>query len=355
MALLNYSFPYHAAAAAPPPPQPYVPPSAYHYPRPHTPFTAEDADMPPPATPHYTQVRGGGGSKAQVHAVIDYDYYEDGGGGGHQVVHPGVGGHPQHQTGGGGLHHQPAVTPIQGPIYLKNGTVPVVPLYSYPQINNGSFVQIPILWTALSVALGLEIRGEFIRGVPCIKRYQQLFCPTAGNTYPLERIETFIDDNKALMKRMYGEFIMGPDYDTEPTRKPKRAPPPGVPDLHAPPGPESMFAKVRVTRQSFRNNQSSETGRVDACQSKVEIVTPYWASNSAGKIRAIVNTQHFEQAIHQEVCAKKETGRCSGECGCEQKYKWHRLLAYDPDNDCKGIFMDWFLFPSCCVCRCNPT
>lgn len=42
---------------------------------------------------------------------------------------------------------------------------------------------------------------------------------------------------------------------------------------------------------------------VDACESKVEIVTPYWASNSAGKIRAIVNTQHFEQAIHQEVCS----------------------------------------------------
>lgn len=43
--------------------------------------------------------------------------------------------------------------------------------------------------------------------------------------------------------------------------------------------------------------------RVDACESKVEIVTPYWAANSAGKIRAIVNTQHFEQAIHQEVCS----------------------------------------------------
>lgn len=43
--------------------------------------------------------------------------------------------------------------------------------------------------------------------------------------------------------------------------------------------------------------------RVDACESKTEIVTPYWASNSAGKIRAIVNTQHFEQAIHQEVCS----------------------------------------------------
>ena len=36
-----------------------------------------------------------------------------------------------------------------------------------------------------------------------------------------------------------------------------------------------------------------------------------------------------------------------------QKYKWHRLLAYDPNNDCNGVFMDWFLFPSCCACRCR--
>ena len=49
-----------------------------------------------------------------------------------------------------------------------------------------------------------------------------------------------------------------------------------------------------------------------------------------------------------------QTRRCQGDCGCEQKYKWHRLLAYNPDNDCAGIFMDWFLFPSCCVCRCDP-
>lgn len=42
--------------------------------------------------------------------------------------------------------------------------------------------------------------------------------------------------------------------------------------------------------------------RLDVCETRIEIVTPYWASNSAGKIRAIVNTQHFEQAIHQELC-----------------------------------------------------
>ena len=38
------------------------------------------------------------------------------------------------------------------------------------------------------------------------------------------------------------------------------------------------------------------------CDSKVEIVQPYWASNSNGKIRAILNNDQFEQAIHQELC-----------------------------------------------------
>nr|XP_023019907.1 protein spaetzle 3-like [Leptinotarsa decemlineata] len=167
-----------------------------------------------------------------------------------------------------------------------------------------------ILWTALSIALGVEIRGEYIRGVPCIIKNQQLYCPTAGTSYPKDRIELFIDENKALMKRMYGEFDM-PDYDSRygPGVKKKRSTKPGVPDVNFDPGPdpldstESLFNKNRSPRQNFRNNQSSESGRIDACESKIEIVTPYWASNSAGKVRAIVNTQHFEQAIHQEVCA----------------------------------------------------
>ncbi|XP_020298747.1 protein spaetzle 3 [Pseudomyrmex gracilis] len=306
----------------------------------------------------YTRVNGGGsslgpGAKTSVHAVLDYDddfddYYDD--------EDPNV---PTNAH----------VTPIQGPIFLKNGSVPVVPLYSYPQLNNGTFVQIPILWTALSVALGVELRGDLVRGAPCIKRYHQLFCPTAGNTYPIERIERFIDENKALMKRMYGDFEMNPGssepgHRTRTRRKSRETRKHDVPDggprvpddeLNIEEIDEGYFNNKRNIRQSFGKNRSSESsGRIDACESKVEIVTPYWASNSAGKIRAIVNTQHFEQAIHQEVCSKTQTNRCSGDCGCEQKYKWHRLLAYDPDNDCKGIFMDWFLFPSCCVCRCDP-
>ena len=42
--------------------------------------------------------------------------------------------------------------------------------------------------------------------------------------------------------------------------------------------------------------------REDVCLARVEIVTPYWASNSNGKVRAILNNDQFEQAIHQEIC-----------------------------------------------------
>ncbi|OXA59156.1 hypothetical protein Fcan01_04225 [Folsomia candida] len=278
------------------------------------------------------------------------------------------------------------VTPIEGPIYAKDGHLPVVPLYSYNAVKNGTLYQIPILWTALSYALGLEIRGEILRGLPCIKRLNQLFCPTAGNTYPLDNIERFIDENKALIKRMYGEFVMndGPAggetlgagglggggnalrrsarevYEHEVEEffgKSKTAKFANrAENLHPDQknnstnggGQTSHSRKVRqtVNPKNGGPTQQPKSNRVDSCESTTEITTPYWAANSAGKVRAI--------AIQQEVCAKTSTKHCAGDCGCEQKYKWHRLLAYDPDNDCRGIFMDWFLFPSCCVCRCNP-
>ncbi|XP_034125290.1 protein spaetzle 3 isoform X2 [Drosophila guanche] len=358
----------------------------------------------PERAPGFTRVQAGQGSRTQVHAVLDYDVEE-----GDEEDEEDEDEDGQYYEGQekakANSNQMPTVTPIQGPIYLKNGTVPVVPLFSYPKLNNGSFLQIPIWWTALSVALGLDVRGDVIKGVPCIKRFHQLFCPTAGNSYPIDKIERFIDDNKALMRRMYGDFEMnmeGPAGGGNQQPKVRKRRFIDEPDIFIPPGAhaahaahageaveagDSYFGQLRKKRQaavggsrnrgagnsgssgagsstgsnasrtpgsSGAGQANSGTGRLDACESKIEIVTPYWASNSAGKIRAIVNTQHFEQAIHQEVCSNTQTSRCEGECGCEQKYKWHRLLAYDPDNDCKGIFMDWFLFPSCCVCRCNP-
>ncbi|XP_003743230.1 protein spaetzle 3 [Galendromus occidentalis] len=189
--------------------------------------------------------------------------------------------------------------------------------------------------------------------VPCVRTENQLYCPTSENLYPninitdqptaghkfsknttckREKIDDFIDENKSMIRRMFGNML-DPGifhYETFDGQK-----------LH------------HLGKRSAEAGQSPK--KLDACESTVEIVTPYWASNSQGKIRAIVNTQHLQQAIQQEVCQNSQTRKCNNDCGCEQKYKWHRLLAYDPDDDCKGIFMDWFLFPSCCVCRClNP-
>jgi len=48
--------------------------------------------------------------------------------------------------------------------------------------------------------------GEIISGLPCVKRLNQLYCGSAGKSYPAKSIDKFIDDNKALLRRMYGEL-----------------------------------------------------------------------------------------------------------------------------------------------------
>ncbi|XP_041982245.1 protein spaetzle 3 isoform X2 [Aricia agestis] len=197
---------------------PIAPPTSTPSPKPANPQT------PPDRPRGFTKVEANSpGGKTQLHAILDYDddYYED-----------------DNESDSGG----PAVTPLQGPIFVRNGSVPVVPLTSYPTVNNGSFYQIPILWTALSLALGYELQGQIIRGVPCVKRNFQLYCPTAGNTYPLDKIENFIDENKALIKRMYGSFT------TPGGSRVRRAP--GVPDLHT---GDSFFRHVRQARQASKS------------------------------------------------------------------------------------------------------
>lgn len=116
-----------------PPPSPYQqPPHHLATPAPAKSYVSQDT--------RYTRVNSGspGSGKTSVHAVIDYDddfedgddYYDE----------------PDLEELPPSLRHNPAptVTPIQGPILVKNGSVPVVPLYSYPTLNNGSLVQIPV-------------------------------------------------------------------------------------------------------------------------------------------------------------------------------------------------------------------
>merc|ERR1712130_99831 len=120
------------------------------------------------------------------------------------------------------------------------------------------------------------------------------------------------------------------------------------------PQKDNSTVSERQKRQAeFPGAPEQDNTKSDVCESKVEVTSPFWASNSNGKVRAILNNKEFEQAVHQEICTGSATLRCARDCSCEQKYKWHRLMAYDPNNDCAGVFMDWFLFPSCCVCRCN--
>jgi len=272
-----------------------------------------------------------------------------------------------------------------------------------------------------------DVNGELTRGLPCVKRLNQLYCHAGGQEYPTSSIDSYIDDNKALMRRMYGNLVE--QIEPEPVvneRTPasttlfvqrmvrnfggqrfKRSVQEGFiedlieDDIEAGDSfllhddavwseilenkysqlfntfnvtgedkevmKELLQAAIRAEKkeQDLKKRPKRQAGfpgstrknnpdKIDVCDSKVEVTTPYWATNSDGKVRAIVNNKQFEQAVHQEICRTSRTIRCMGDCTCEQKYKWHRLLAFDPNQgDCGGIFMDWFLFPSCCTCRCR--
>merc|ERR1712165_588731 len=202
--------------------------------------------------------------------------------------------------------------------------------------------------------------GEIVRGLPCVKKLNQLSCGSAGQSYPREAIDRFIDENKALIKRMYGEpqetvgsvrVVRTYSQEKRFRRDILEGTLEELEELE-----EEQTSTNKTRRQADfpgEANINNTSGKEDVCSTTIEIVTPYWASNSNGKVRAILNNKEFEQAIHQEICGSETTARCSRDCSCQQKYKWHRLLAYDPNYDCAGVFMDWFLFPSCCVCRCN--
>ncbi|XP_017769460.1 PREDICTED: uncharacterized protein LOC108557464 isoform X2 [Nicrophorus vespilloides] len=109
----------------------------------------------------------------------------------------------------------------------------------------------------------------------------------------------------------------------------------------------SLFQEPDKTK-----NMLKLTG-VNACPVKEEVVAPFWANNTRGEVLALLNMQPFEQYVHWEKCTHENRQmHCREGCRCEQKYRLHRMLAYDPNNECRGIFSDWFLFPSCCICKC---
>ncbi|KAF0287854.1 Protein spaetzle 3 [Amphibalanus amphitrite] len=48
-------------------------------------------------------------------------------------------------------------------------------------------------------------RSFTVADLPCVQRLNQLYCKHQGPLYPAERIDQFIDLNKALTLRMFGE------------------------------------------------------------------------------------------------------------------------------------------------------
>ncbi|RWS22266.1 Spaetzle-like protein 4, partial [Leptotrombidium deliense] len=99
--------------------------------------------------------------------------------------------------------------------------------------------------------------------------------------------------------------------------------------------------------------EAIEKKGVNACPVKEEVIAPYWANNTRGEVLALLNVYPFEQYVHWEKCAFENSQMfCRQGCRCEQQFRLHRLLAFDPKNECRGIFADWFRFPSCCVCIC---
>lgn len=116
---------------------------------------------------------------------------------------------------------------------------------------------------------------------------------------------------------------------------------------------EGQLYQDHVQKDNAHYTQHFRGKGVNACPIKEEVVAPFWANNTRGEILALLNLYPFEQYVHWEKCTHEDKQMyCRDGCRCEQQYSLHRLLAYDPNNDCRGIFSDWFRFPSCCVCKC---
>lgn len=56
------------------------------------------------------------------------------------------------------------------------------------------------------------------------------------------------------------------------------------------------------TQQQLSQPQQAQL--TDACPSKVELITPYYATNSKGKLRTLVHSELMQQAIQVETCQR---------------------------------------------------
>ncbi|XP_035704450.1 protein spaetzle 4 [Folsomia candida] len=248
----------------------------------------------------------------------------------------------------------------------------------------------------------LRLQEEVKRGVPCDldSKGSAGWCGVPGDKYPWSQVRRFVSENTGLMRRMYGEVRQlnlmrmefsdsngiedyevgdegGRSLETSTVAKSVSMTTGGTTEEPATEtvtnaAEEEVTMATEVYFNDIEKRNSAEVSMeikekvfmeekptlraVNACPVREEVVAPYWANNTRGEILALLNLYPFEQYVHWEKCNQEHKQMyCREGCRCEQQYRLHRLLAFDPTNECRGIFSDWFRFPSCCVCKCYLT
>merc|ERR1719367_255266 len=122
------------------------------------------------------------------------------------------------------------------------------------------------------------------------------------------------------------------------------------------PKPEPLVEESNEGEVEYVDDSIYSGSSTSACPVRREVVSPYWANNTRQQTLALLNIYPSEQYVHMEMCKYEHHEMlCRPGCKCEQQYRMHRLLAFDPSNECRGIFSDWFELPSFCVCKCYET
>merc|ERR550532_420275 len=160
----------------------------------------------------------------------------------------------------------------------------------------------------LNVSTGLEPGGtggaNILQNLPCTLQYNQLKCSGPGSDYPASAISQYVDDNKALLRRMSGIQERKPKTVKKKTsvKVIRTFSPDKIIFRSLSEDMAATFSRIRrdvlegtleemfdgnlttselVKRQASgfpgTSERNTERSKEDICQSKVEVTTPFWA------------------------------------------------------------------------------
>ncbi|XP_064100105.1 protein spaetzle 5-like isoform X3 [Macrobrachium nipponense] len=168
-------------------------------------------------------------------------------------------------------------------------------------------------------------------------------------------------------KQSYGPPKPSPGYlpprqNYTTTSKPGYVPPPST--KYGPP-PSHFYDQPTPSRGIVRSGSLRRQKRqttTDLCPYESEYIMPRAALNNKGDWMFLVNVNEVSSEYTQLVESKKcITNTCTGSCNvpdgftavCQQQYVQKRLIALDGSGS--RLATDTFWFPSCCVCKLNPS